>query len=105
MDSEIERRLELPENSNKFVEVTFIRRDQAIDITVTDQGAGFNWQSFLTLDENRAFDSHGRGIAMARLLSFDNLEYRGCGNQVVCTINTSLQPAQTPTLRVAATTP
>ena len=105
VDSEIERRLELPENSNKFVEVTFIRRDQAIDITVTDQGAGFNWQSFLTLDENRAFDSHGRVIAMARLLSFDNLEYRGCGNQVVCTINTSLQPAQTPTLRVAATTP
>jgi anti-sigma regulatory factor (Ser/Thr protein kinase) len=70
------------------VEVTFIRREEAIDITVTDQGPGFDWQAYLTLDESRAFDSHGRGIAMARMLSFDKLEYRGCGNQVVCTINT-----------------
>jgi len=104
VDSEIERRLELPEYVSKFVEVTFVRRDQAIEITITDQGAGFNWQSYLTLDENRAFDSHGRGIAMAGMLSFDKLEYRGRGNQVVCTINASLQPAQSKLPPVVAAT-
>ena len=29
---------------------------------------------------------HGRGIAMARSLSFASLEYRGCGNQVVACV-------------------
>lgn len=99
VDNEIERRLTLPENAHKYVEVTFVRREHAIEITVTDQGPGFDWQSYLTLDENRAFDSHGRGIAMARMLSFDKLEYRGCGNQVVCTFNTT--PPSSPTEKMA----
>ena len=95
VDDEIERRLDLPENAHKFVEVTFIRKEEAIEITVTDQGPGFDWQSYLTLDENRAFDSHGRGIAMARILSFDKLEYLASGNQVVCTFNTTPQALPT----------
>jgi len=92
VDAEIERRLNLPENANKYVEVAFVRRVGAIEMTVTDQGPGFDWEPYLTFDETRAFNSHGRGIAMARMLSFDKLEYRGGGNQVVCTIRTSSQP-------------
>ncbi|MDT7043356.1 response regulator [Candidatus Nitronereus thalassa] len=92
VDAEIERRLALPENSNKYVEVAFSRREGSVEIIVTDQGAGFDWESYLTLDETRAFDSHGRGIAMAKIMSFDRLEYRGSGNQVVCTILNTPQP-------------
>ena len=64
-----------------------------MQITITDQGVGFDCQSYLTIDENRAFDSHGRGIAMAKMLSFDGLEYRGVGNQVVCTLLGSSAPS------------
>jgi len=91
LDDEIERRLTLPEYASQYVEVTFVRREGCIEITVTDQGKGFDWQSYLSIDESRVFDSHGRGIAMARMMSFDTLEYRGNGNQVVVTILLSPQ--------------
>ena len=40
------------------------------------------------MDPSRAFDTHGRGIAMSRMISFDSLEYRGKGNEVEVTVNT-----------------
>jgi len=51
-----------------------------------DQGAGFDWQSYLEMSPDRAFDSHGRGIAMSRMLSFVALEYTGNGNTVCATV-------------------
>ncbi len=102
LDAEIERRLTLPEYAGKYVEVTFVRREECIEITVTDQGHGFDWQAYLSLDEHRAFDSHGRGIAMARMMSFDTLEYRGNGNQVVGTIFNSPQPSSESVMAVGA---
>jgi len=53
---------------------------------VADQGQGFNWRSFLEMDPLRAFDPNGRGIALARMLSFSNICYEGCGNTAVATI-------------------
>jgi len=102
LDAEIEWRLTLPEYADKYVEVTFVRREGCIEITVTDQGCGFDWQSYLSLDEHRAFDSHGRGIAMARMMSFDTLEFRGSGNQVVCTVLNSSKPSPESVLAVGA---
>lgn len=46
-------------------------------MTITDQGEGFAWERYLEMDPSRAFDTHGRGIAMARMISFDSVEYRG----------------------------
>lgn len=92
LDAEIDRRLALRKYAEKSVEVTFLRREDRIEISVQDQGKGFNWENYLTLDESRAFDSHGRGIAMAKMMSFDSLEYRGNGNHVVCTILNAPQP-------------
>lgn len=89
LDDEIQRRLAMPEYIYKYVEVIFVRREKSIEITVIDQGQGFDWQSYISFDESRAFDSHGRGIAMARMMSFDTLEYRGNGNTVVGTIFSS----------------
>lgn len=85
--SEIERRLALPEHRHKHVTVTFKRLEHMAMIKVEDQGAGFNWQPYLELAPERAFDPHGRGISMARMVSFDNLEYKGKGNVVVVCVN------------------
>lgn len=80
---EIERRLALPENSGKAVHVTFKRGEEEILITIRDEGPGFDWQQYIDPEPKRAFDTHGRGIVIARRLSFDSLEYRGSGNEVV----------------------
>lgn len=80
---ELERRLALPEHAAKSVDVHFERDDQEIRITIRDDGPGFDFQRYLDPDPGRVFDTHGRGIVIARRLSFDELEYRGAGNVVV----------------------
>lgn len=83
---EIEHRLALPENAGKRVRIHFQRDRRFIRITITDEGEGFDWRPYLEIDPRRAFDTHGRGIAMANLFSFDHLEYHSNGNQVTGTI-------------------
>ena len=79
---EIERRQRLPENRGKRVEVRFQRSPGFLHFTVQDQGAGFDWTRYLTFDPERLFDPNGRGIAVAKQMSFDSLEYLGNGNTV-----------------------
>ncbi len=79
---EVNRRLEAPEGLCRQVRVAFERTGEAVQVTVADEGAGFNWQKYVDFDARRAFDSHGRGIAMARTLSFDEVRYSGNGNTV-----------------------
>jgi anti-sigma regulatory factor (Ser/Thr protein kinase) len=83
---EIQRRLKLPENAHKVVEVLFERLSDYIQVTIYDQGAGFDWRPYEYINADRILESHGRGIAMAKALSFSQVEYRGKGNQVVCVI-------------------
>ncbi|HLO78847.1 MAG TPA: SpoIIE family protein phosphatase [Magnetospirillum sp.] len=78
--------LDAPQNRDKRVCVTFQRQADEVRITVRDEGAGFDWRRFMELDQKRAFAVHGRGIAMARRLSFDSLEYRDPGNEVTCVV-------------------
>ncbi len=80
--AELERRQRLPGNADKRVEIRFERTPAAILLTVQDQGEGFAWNAYLEFDPERAFDPHGRGIAIARAMSFDTLEYLGNGNTV-----------------------
>lgn len=82
-ETEVRRRLTLPENASKHVELRLERANGEVRFTIRDQGRGFDWQRFLDIDPVRAFDNHGRGIAIARTLSFDTIEYRGQGNEVV----------------------
>ncbi|MBU6950114.1 response regulator [Hahella sp. HN01] len=84
--NEVQRRQKLPENQNKRVQVEFTRTDDAITVAITDQGPGFNWREYLQISVERATDNHGRGIAMANLLSFDDLTYEGDGNRVICKV-------------------
>ena len=86
-EDEISRRQALCENTEKFVEVVFKRSPEQIQVTVTDLGSGFDWRDYQEIKAERLLESHGRGIAMAKSLSFDHLEYLGAGNQVLCVIN------------------
>ena len=81
-EAEVTRRQALPTNKDKTVDVRFERSSDRIELTVQDQGEGFDWERFLDFDPARASDSHGRGIALARLLSFDSLQYLGTGSRV-----------------------
>jgi CheY-like chemotaxis protein len=84
--AEVARRLALPENREKFVEVAFERLEDRIRFEIQDQGPGFDWKAYVAPSAARLFDNHGRGIFMAKLDSFDHLEYLGSGNHVVAEV-------------------
>lgn len=86
LHSEIEARLASPEFGSRQAEVRISRTDGELVFMISDQGAGFDWQAYLEMSPERAFDTHGRGIAMSRMISFDRLEYRGRGNELVAAI-------------------
>ncbi|HUJ13805.1 MAG TPA: response regulator [Thermoanaerobaculia bacterium] len=83
---EVARRLAMPENTSKRGQLSFERAGGELRFTIRDEGRGFDWQRYLHVDPQRALDTHGRGIAMANRLSFNRIEYRGCGNEVVGTV-------------------
>lgn len=97
-EDEIVRRQLLPEYADKFVEIVYEHDVDNIRLTVTDPGVGFDWSDFQELKAERLLESHGRGIAMAKALSFDLLFYQGSGNQVICVVNLN---NQVPTQQVA----
>ncbi len=84
---EIEHRLSVADNLDKIATLDFQHRDDHISITITDMGSGFDWQDYLEISIDRIPDNHGRGIAMAKVLSFDTIEYQGNGNTLTATIN------------------
>lgn len=81
---EVERRLAMPEYSNKYVQLKIRRYDNGITVEIEDQGSGFDFGRFLHMDESRVFDNHGRGIALSG--EYLGLNYLGNGNKVVVTI-------------------
>ena len=85
-EHEINRRLALPEYSERYVDVVYKKTAEGYFIKVTDQGSGFDWHSYLSIDPQRACHSHGRGIAHAHAMCFDELEYNQMGNEVVLSV-------------------
>jgi len=83
---EIESRLRNPRFTEQQVSVILEKTQAALVVTITDQGAGFDWQNYLAFSTERAFDLNGRGIAMSKAISFDALEYLGKGNSVKTTV-------------------
>jgi len=81
-ESEVLRRQDMPEYKDKTARVSFKRTTDEITIDIQDDGPGFDFTQYLDFDPARAFDSHGRGIAMANQTSFDKLTYLGSGNHV-----------------------
>lgn len=91
-EQEVHARLQDPLYSAREVKVRLERNESAYVVTIQDEGNGFDWQSYLEFSPERAFDLHGRGIAMSKALSFDKLEYSGNGNTVVATVAVSGNP-------------
>lgn len=86
-ETELIRRSALPELRNKRVHITVERTDRNLVMTIRDDGSGFDWKQYLDLNHAGADESHGRGIGMAKAMSFDRLEFQGCGNQVVVSVS------------------
>lgn len=80
---EVERR-QLPSSpyAARCVDVMFQRAPGEIRLSIKDQGQGFDWRRYLEIHPDRVYDTHGRGIAIAKQVSFDEVEYQGEGNEV-----------------------
>ncbi len=81
-EEELARRLSDPANQELHALLTLTKTKESVRIDIEDPGPGFDWSNYLEFSIERATDSHGRGIAMAKALSFDHLEYKGKGNLV-----------------------
>jgi hypothetical protein len=73
-------------SENHYVHVHFDVNDTVISFDIKDDGDGFDWHPFLMIDPARLTDKSGRGIALARAASFDDMHYLGNGNHVRCRI-------------------
>ena len=83
---EVNKRQQDPKNAHKKVEVFFNKNSNEISVTIRDEGDGFDWRQYMDISSARAYDNHGRGIALANHISFDKVEYFGCGNTVKCSV-------------------
>ena len=82
-EKEVNTRINLKEHRDKLVRVKINHDKDKLIIKISDEGKGFDWEQYMEISPDRAFDSHGRGIAMSRMLSFDSIEYQGIGNEVI----------------------
>ncbi|CAN1557916.1 hypothetical protein MCEMSEM23_02505 [Rhabdaerophilaceae bacterium] len=83
--AEIDRRLSTPPYSGRCARVSFRQYRSHVWIRIVDQGKGFDTQAFS--GEFAQIDApNGRGIAMARQITFATLTYLGNGNAVEATI-------------------
>ncbi len=85
--AEVERRQLLPENEGRWVTVSLLRSAILTRFRIQDRGQGFAWRDFEEPSPDRLFDSHGRGILLAKWEAFDRVEYQGIGNCVVAEID------------------
>lgn len=90
-DKEVNRRLALPENANKFCILEIERNSSSNEfyITIKDQGNGFDWQKYSTFDPQRFMDPNGRGIMLSLNCGFDEISFKGNGNEVFCRVSLS----------------
>jgi serine phosphatase RsbU (regulator of sigma subunit) len=91
-EQEVAARFAKPENAAKFVEVRCRREGERLLISIRDQGAGFDWRGFLAMDEASVFRPNGRGIALAREVAFETMEYSSPGNQVEVSVAARSSP-------------
>ncbi|MEM7293212.1 MAG: response regulator [Pseudomonadota bacterium] len=91
--SEIARRQQLEQYTDRKVEVSYERRNGTSAFVITDEGEGFDWQQYLEISPERGGDTHGRGIALSRMHSFSDVIYKGAGNSVVATLREAAQSA------------
>ncbi len=87
--TEVTARLNNDENKGKQVQVSFLRNPDTIKISIKDAGEGFAWDTASFSLDDVSTRTHGRGIALAKALSFSRIEYVGKGNEVHCWVDLS----------------
>lgn len=80
---EIEQREHDVRYAHKAVQVMFDRLEDEIRLIISDEGKGFDWRPYLQYDPDRAEEPNGRGILLAKEITFDKLEYNQIGNMVI----------------------
>ncbi|MBD8526214.1 response regulator [Pseudomarimonas arenosa] len=75
-------RLDDPRYRQRSVLVELERNAGQVCYRISDEGSGFDYQQYLRPRGERLIDPNGRGILVARDLSFDSLHYNEAGNQV-----------------------
>lgn len=85
-EHEVAQRLLLAENRDKTVLVRMEFGEEEIHFQIKDPGPGFDWNPFLQIEAARRLDSHGRGITLAKQISFQRLLFRGSGNEVLAVV-------------------
>lgn len=86
MLAEVNERLERPAFRERRAKALLERDLEGLRLIVEDEGPGFDWTPYLELSADRAFHTHGRGIAMAKALCFEEVRYEGRGNRVVAKV-------------------
>ncbi len=83
---EVNRRLLQREYLSKAAHLEYEFINDEIHFRIRDEGNGFDWEKYLEISPERAFDTHGRGIAMARKFSFDSLQYLNNGKELLAVV-------------------
>jgi CheY-like chemotaxis protein len=79
---EVDTRQSRNAHKDQKVHVTLFQNDDETRVTIRDEGSGFTWQDYMEIDPSRALHTHGRGIAQANKISFEELIYNKKGNEV-----------------------
>ena len=87
-EEEVKKRLSQPVYRDRYVFVNMKKLSEGYSVLISDQGSGFDYANFLDFSPARIFDLHGKGIAMAKTIYLDDVEYLGTGNQVKAFIRT-----------------
>jgi DNA-binding response OmpR family regulator len=75
------RRKEIPFSSRKVL-IEFTLNKNFCEWYISDEGPGFDWRSLPNpIAPDNLLNMHGRGIFLTKL-QFDELEYKGKGNQI-----------------------
>lgn len=81
-EEEMKKKEADPANKDKFVTLTFNNTQTHYEVIIKDCGNGFDPEKYLDFDEERAVDPNGRGIAMCRKYSFDEIIFEEKGTKV-----------------------
>nr|WP_168735247.1 ATP-binding protein [Pseudothauera rhizosphaerae] len=81
-EAEVARRLASPGLGERRAQLAAWRTAEGWCFEIADAGRGFDWLPWLALDPVRSRAPSGRGIALARALHFDRLEFLPPGSRV-----------------------
>lgn len=78
----LEERMQACPATRRHATVRIDRDDEKVSYTISDPGDGFDPDAYLRQDTQRLTDPNGRGIQVAKELSFDGLDFLDGGRTV-----------------------